>query len=122
MPVNPELIPEPGRIFLGDVPGLHGPKLLTVKSVRKRKDGSIASCVLMEAGENIQAEYTMRVPASGELSPGFRRVRIDELHALRRVEGLTIPGGDLATLVAENEEASRIVAEVHHVASTRRVV
>lgn len=69
-----DLTPVAGRVFVGDVGGM-GVKLITVKSVRKRRDGTASTAtVTYETGE-VRAEVSLRMPKDGKMH-GYRRVTL----------------------------------------------
>ena len=72
-----DLTPSPGRVFVGRLSPSGGLKLLTVKSVRRRKTGIPSSAILTyESIENeVRAEVSMTLPADGKMH-GFRRVTV----------------------------------------------
>lgn len=94
-----DLKPIPGRVFVADVTGTgRYRQLVTIKSARKRKDGTYSSCVITwEAngsnGEPVFAEGRVSVPKSGEMV-GWRRVtlaRIGLAKDLRTAVGESVP-------------------------------
>lgn len=73
-----DLTPVAGRVYRGDPYGDGHTKLLTVKRVWKRKDGTPSSCTLTyEAigvgGSTLKAELNMTLPKDGKLY-GYERV------------------------------------------------
>lgn len=81
------LTPIPGRAFFGDVGGM-GTKLVTVRSVRKRKDGTASKVTLIYETDEVQAVVTLNMPKDG-LMHGFRRVSVALYGTARRMSDLT---------------------------------
>lgn len=87
-----DLTPIAGRVFVGDVGGM-GVKLVTVKSVRRRRDGTPSSAtVTYETGE-VSAVVSLRMPKDGKMH-GFRRVTLAQIgtaSAMTKLTGQSIP-------------------------------
>lgn len=87
-----DLTPLAGRVFVGEV-GTPHLKLITIKSVRRRRDGTPSSCVITwETGE-VRAQANMRLPKDGKMH-GFRRVTLERIgyaKAIADVVGLEVP-------------------------------
>lgn len=68
-----DLEAKPGRVFVGPIDGRV--KLFVVKSVRRRKDGTVSSCKVTWEGDGVFAEANMTMPKDG-IMRGYRRVTL----------------------------------------------
>lgn len=107
-----DLKPQPGRIFIANFLG--HTRLVAVKSVRKRKDGTASSCVLIGEGDAIMAEYRMRVGKSGELT-GMRRVTVAQLGRAKQLAeevGTSIPADSIVIVTKDRQPVGEILEEI----------
>jgi hypothetical protein len=78
-----DLTARPGRVFVGYLDGSRRIQMFTVKSVRKRRDGTPSSAVLVceeqgVGGTVLDAEYKVSLPKDGKLT-GLRRVTVAQV-------------------------------------------
>lgn len=71
-----DLTPLPGRIFVGLM--YNRPHLITIKSVRRRKDGTPTSCRIIWESSEVIADATMKLPKDGKMN-GWRRVTLAQV-------------------------------------------
>jgi hypothetical protein len=73
-----DLTPLPGRVFIADTTGSGHLDLVTIKTVRRRKDGTPSNCTAIWEARGIIAEGRITVPKSGKMT-GWRRVTLAQV-------------------------------------------